>query len=243
MEEAEGYYQRALPIDREVQNLCEEDWILLVLDKLFQMRDHLEEAEEYFPQSLAINREVQDQREEAEILRSLCELACGYGQSDDAQNYLPQALRIDRGDIQDQRGEGEVLHSLGELVFAQGQLQEAKGYYQKALGIAREVQNRRGEGQILRSLGKPAQIYKLLESARPVHTYRDVISIRQTLPAGEIFCLLLTHSKTHSSATSASRRRLRQRRDQLECFWHRTSRIGRAHAREEMLKHVPAPVH
>jgi len=156
LEEAEGFYNQSLAIEREVGNRVGIAQSLHQLGTVAQLRGKVEEAEDLYKQSLAIKREVGDRPGEAKTLHQLGRVAELRGKLEEAEGYYNQSLEIER-EVGDRPGEAKTLHQLGVVAQRRGKLEEAEGFYNQSLVIAREVGDRPGEAKTLHQLGRVAQ--------------------------------------------------------------------------------------
>ena len=160
LDEAEGYFQQSLVIDREVQDRQGEGVVLSLLGQIAQRRGKLDEAEGYFQQSLVIRREVQDRQGEGAVLSSLGRIAQRRGKLDELAEIgsspssnkslvIPQTARC-RTRF---RARASSSPCSANRPSGEGKLDEAEGYFQQSLVIDREVQDRQGEGVDLANAG------------------------------------------------------------------------------------------
>jgi CHAT domain-containing protein/Tfp pilus assembly protein PilF len=183
-EKAIGYYEQALPVNREVKDRAGEGLALNNLALVYQALSQYEKAISYYEQALAIHREVKNRAGEGVTLNNLGAASRAQSQYEKAIGYYEQAVAIHR-EIEDRAGEGGALSNLSVAYRALGQSEKAIGYEEQALAIHREVKNRAGEGGSLNHLG--SIYFDLTQYEKAIGYEEQALAIRRAIKdrAGE----------------------------------------------------------
>ena len=142
------YYQKALTLFEEIDNLAEQGRILSNLGGVYSNLSQYSQALEYYQRGLVIRREVEDRLGERVTLNNIGGVYDSLGQYEQALEFYEQSLSLAR-QIGDRRGEGDVLSNIGHTLSELGKLAEA----QNTLFQAIEVQE-----SLRPSLNDPAQV-------------------------------------------------------------------------------------
>ncbi|NES07200.1 MAG: CHAT domain-containing protein, partial [Okeania sp. SIO2F4] len=146
------YYDKALPILREVKNRSQEATTLNNIGAVYKSIGQPEKALEYFEQALSIAREVKNRSREGTTLNNIGGVYDNIGQPQKALKYYQQALPISR-EVNNRSQEATTINNIGTVYHSIGKPQKALEDYQEALLISREVNNRSQEVVTLNSIG------------------------------------------------------------------------------------------
>jgi tetratricopeptide (TPR) repeat protein len=153
LDEAAGYYENAIAIHRDLEELLSVvkalngiGWVDLCGHKLYAAHSSLEEA-------LDIARTLDDRYWTATVLYSLGYTCLQLRRLDDADNYLAESLRSFR-DLDDRLYESMVLTALSYLARLRGEAAVALAIAHQAVDISREMANQLWEAMALLYLGR-----------------------------------------------------------------------------------------
>jgi len=155
-DEARAYFERALPILREVDRV-HEAYTLVDLGRLHRYQGRSEDAIEALRASLEIFRELAAEGEdsahgEASALLRLSDVYRDQGRWNDAMQSLDRSIQVFRM-LKDSHAEAYAMRSKGDLYRDQARWDEARKYYDASLGIFRDLGDQRWVARTLRSLG------------------------------------------------------------------------------------------
>jgi CHAT domain-containing protein/Tfp pilus assembly protein PilF len=152
-QEALEYYEKALPIRREVGDRSGEATTLNNIGLVYDALGRKQEALEYYEKALPIYKSVGDRSGQATTLNNIGMVYDALGRKQEALEYYEKALPIFR-EVGYQSGEAATLNNIGMVYDALDRKQEALEFYEKALPILREVGDRSGEATTLNNIGK-----------------------------------------------------------------------------------------
>jgi len=178
IDKAFHYFERALVIAREHNDLSGQGKCLGNLGTAHRGLGEVEIAIEYYKQALAINREIGDRRSEGILLNNLGLASRELGQLEAAIEPFKQALAIAR-ENRDKRSEGMSLSNLGLVYSELGEMETAIDYCGQALAIDREISNKRGEEIRLGNLGNAYSGLGQME--RAFEYYKQAIEIARKI--------------------------------------------------------------
>ncbi|MBN1659927.1 MAG: tetratricopeptide repeat protein [Anaerolineae bacterium] len=222
---AQGYYQQALELHREIGDRRGEAWTLnnLGVLALYGLADYAR-ARELFEQFLALCRAIGDLQGEEYALMNLGDLGASTADYAEARGYYNQALRLSR-QIGDRLAEGGALYSLGCVARSQAGYVQARDYARPALAIFQDLHARQYEagalqllGQVSHGLGQYGKARRYLE--RALALYRDIgrpVSAAYVLAVLGLVCgALADHTAARDHAQEAVRtcRELGERRNE-----------------------------
>lgn len=176
--EAIEYYQRSLPLFRDLQV---QQAIAVTLQSLgectLRVGDH-QRAAAYFRERLALHRQLQNPKGFANALQGLGDVARRTGLTTRAYRLYRQSLAI-RQKNSYLHGQAISMRLLGDIALRRGQLDQARKWYEASLPLRREVHDLRGEGITLRLLGNVALHQGDVEQARQF--YQEGLAIHKTI--------------------------------------------------------------
>jgi tetratricopeptide (TPR) repeat protein len=159
-ERALQYYERTLPIRREVGDRSGEGVALNNIGAVYDKLGQREKALQYYERALPIRREVGDRSGEAATLSNIGFVYDSLGRREKALQYYERALLIQQ-EVGDRYGEAVTLNNIGAVYENLGQREKALQYFERALPLRQEVGDRPGEAttrfniaMILRRLGE-----------------------------------------------------------------------------------------
>jgi CHAT domain-containing protein/Tfp pilus assembly protein PilF len=147
------YYEKALPILREVGNRSGEAATLNNIGRVYDALDQKQKALEYYEKSLPILREVGDRSGEATILNNIGAVCNSIGQKQKALEYYDEKILPISREVGYRSVEAITLNNIGMVYSDFGQQQKALEYYKQALPIHTSVGNRSGEATTLNNIG------------------------------------------------------------------------------------------
>ena len=187
---AQGYYEQALDIRREVLGERAPDTAVSLnnMGYILASQGELTAARGYYEQALSIYREVLGERhpDTAQSLNNLAGVLESQGELTAARDYFEQALSIKREVLGERHPATALsLNNMGYILEAQGELTAARDYYEQALAIRREVLGERhpdtagslnNMGVILRQQGELTAARGYYEQALSI--WREVLGER-----------------------------------------------------------------
>jgi tetratricopeptide (TPR) repeat protein len=180
MKRAQGYYQEALTIYKELEDREREGTMLINLGIVYNRLGNKKEALNCYERALDIHREVGNRKEEG---RALNNLGLAYSESAriaEALDCYEEALRIHR-EVGDRKEEGRALSHLGLIYNALHEPGKAIEYLTEALSISRDTGNRKEEGRALNSLGMTYSALGMEEEA--FRCYKEALVIHKNASA------------------------------------------------------------
>ena len=147
-----GFFEKALKISREKNNLDGQGISLGNLGNAYINLGDMQRAIQYLEQRLKIANESRDLRGEANAAGNLGNAYLGLGNPKKAIEYFERALKLDR-ELDDVHGIGNALAGLGIANMHLGEKRDAIRYHEECLKLFRDLKNRRGEGSALGNLG------------------------------------------------------------------------------------------
>ncbi len=147
------YFNRALPLYDQINELGGEALVLNDMGPAFASVGQKQKALESYNKALAIVREIGSRQGEALTLESMGWLYRDLSQNQTALDYYNQALPIWR-EVGNRSGEARALSDIGRAYADLGQPQKALDYAGQALPIFRETGSRRGEAMTLNNMGR-----------------------------------------------------------------------------------------
>ena len=164
LEQAEGYFRRALTMQEQFDDPIGEAYCLHGLARVALLQDKHEEARRLFRKTLQMFREQKDQLGQAYSLRHLGEL-----EEDDSQLRKACELFKKVGEL---RNLAHGLRSRSDLARKRGEFEEAESLCRQALGWFLKLQAPREAAwcrislaQVVHALSRPPEAYELLEQA------------------------------------------------------------------------------
>ena len=168
------YFQKALPILREVGNRGVEATVLSNIGTAYSALGDGLRALDYFQKALPILREVGNRGVEATVLSNIGTVYLEVGDGLRALDYFQQALPISR-EVDDRNVEAITLNNIGIVYSALGDKKRALEYYLQALPLLGEVRNRSVEAKTLDNVGR---IYNALgDKKRALEYYLQALPI------------------------------------------------------------------
>ncbi|HKF35274.1 MAG TPA: tetratricopeptide repeat protein, partial [Ktedonobacteraceae bacterium] len=149
---AQGYYQEALSIYKELEDREQEGTMLINLGVVYNRVGNTKEAVKCYEQALDIHKEMGNRKEEGRTLNNLGLTYSELGRKAEALDCYEEALRIHR-EVGDRKEEGRALSNLGLLYNALREPGKAIESLSEALRISRNIGNRKEEGRALNNLG------------------------------------------------------------------------------------------
>lgn len=183
LEILKDHFERAIDIDREVNNRRGEGVDLYSLGSIAYIQRNYDAAEENSQKCLAIVDEFQEKIREDTVparwretillakgivLGNLSEISVLLGNLDIAKDYLQQSMQIIQ-ELQQRREYARNLLYFGYLAFANEQKEEASHYYLKALIAAQEVQDQQCEAEARYHLAILAELDRNWDQAEDFH--------------------------------------------------------------------------
>ena len=178
LDDAEGWYTKALAINEELRNRPGMAINYNQLGIVAQARERLNDAEDWYTKSLTIKIELGDWPGIAYSYGQLGNLAEARGRLDDAEGRYLQSLAIMK-ELPDRPGMAIAYHQLGIVAEARGRLDEAEGWYTKSLAINEELRNLPGMATTYHQLGRVAQDRGRLDDAE--NWYTKSVAIQEAL--------------------------------------------------------------
>jgi CHAT domain-containing protein/Tfp pilus assembly protein PilF len=146
------YYERSLPIRRELGDRKAEAVMLNNIGLAYSELGEESKAMEYYLQALVIRRQVGDRRGEAVTLNNLGLAYSRFGEEQKALDYYQQALPI-RREVGDRSGEASSLAGIGRIYKDLGQKRKALSFALQALSIWTTLGDRHHEATALNNVG------------------------------------------------------------------------------------------
>jgi DNA-binding SARP family transcriptional activator/Tfp pilus assembly protein PilF len=165
MDEAVGYYERALAIRRDLGDLRGQAISSNNLADAYVQLGRTAEALHQFEQTLPLQREADYRYGEGITLNNMGEAYLELGRPGEAIGYLEQAHEI-FVDISTSHGEDYALHNLGRAYLQLGRCEEAIASFRRALTVRRAVGDREAEAVTLTFLGRAQRRMGHLDQAR-----------------------------------------------------------------------------
>ena len=131
---ARHHYQKALFLQRALNNRSGIAKTLHQLGSLAAASGNLEEARPFYEESLAISKALSDHGQIALTAWNLGNLAYRQGQLATAEQNYYQALALFEA-LDDQRNKAGVLHTLGQIALDRGDVAAARHYAEESLTI------------------------------------------------------------------------------------------------------------
>ena len=162
-EKAIEYYERALPIYRELKNRIGEAETLKFLGGAYTAINGSEKAIDHFEQALAIFRETKSRLGEGDTLEKLGLVYNRLNRPEKAIEYHEQALVISRA-IYDRNMEADALYGMASTERAQGDLSASRTHIEQSLVIveslrANEISSPELRASFLTSYQNSYQLY------------------------------------------------------------------------------------
>jgi len=145
--------EKALEIDREMDDLKDEGTYFLNLANCYMALGNLQKAIEYAERSLKIDRQVGNENGEAICLYNLGLYYSYLGDTVRSIELTMQALEIDRR-LEIKEGQSFDLCLLSTLYMDQGKSQQAMAAVEESLQIAKKIGSQLLESEGLNTLGK-----------------------------------------------------------------------------------------
>lgn len=178
LEEARAFYEQALAIQRELEDLGGVAAALNNLGRVSRADGDEEGARALFRESLALYRRTDDRHGTAEVLTNLGELAEAHGNLDRARANYEECLAVHR-ELDDGPGIAGTLARLGVISEKQANDPEAMSFHEESLALAREIPDRSVTGSALTGIGRVLTRAGQLERAEDA--LREALSIRVDL--------------------------------------------------------------
>jgi tetratricopeptide (TPR) repeat protein len=153
MDEAVGYYERALAIRREIGDLRGEAISSNNLADAYVQLGRTADALDQFERTLPLQREAGYRYGEGITLNNLGEAYLDLDRPGEAIGYLRQAHEIFVA-INTSHGEDYALHNLARAYLQLGRFDEAIASFRQALTVRQAVGDREGEAMTLMYLGR-----------------------------------------------------------------------------------------
>jgi tetratricopeptide (TPR) repeat protein len=151
MDEAAGYFEQALAIRREIEDLPGEAQTASNLADTYRRLRRYDEALALLKRALEIQRQAANPYSEAVVLNNLGETYLSLGRVTEAVESLDHAREMFR-DIGEIRGEGYALDNLGEAYLSLGRVAPAIGVLERALELRDSAGDRFDAADTLRRL-------------------------------------------------------------------------------------------
>lgn len=178
IQQAQGYYEQALAIRRDLGDRLGEGETLNNLGRVYADLGRREEALVHFEQALNVMREMGNQKGEGRTRNQIGKIYLDLGRNEEALMQFEQALPL-RVKGEDRLGEAATINNIGRVYYALDKKEEALTYYQQALSIQVEIRDRGGQGKTRNNLGR---VYADLGKKEEALTYyRQALSIRQEI--------------------------------------------------------------
>ena len=155
-EVATVYYQKALSIRKEAEDLYKAAGIYHNLGRIAQLQRRFEEAIDHYQKALKIYKDAGDVYKVADAYHQLGDVAQEQRRYEKAITYSQEALKIykDLGHLHKAAAE---YHLLGNATYVQGRRKEAINYYKKALKIYEDAEDWYNAADEYLQLGTVAQ--------------------------------------------------------------------------------------
>ncbi len=193
LEILKDHFERAIDIDRAVQNRRGEGVDLFSLGNINLILEKYEAAMRRYQECLVIVDEFQERIREGvalarwretilvakgTVLSVLCETSLFLGKLDSAKDYLQQSMNIIE-EVQQWREYTINLLYSARLALASGQKEDANRYCLEALMTAQEGQNQQGEAEAFYYLAKAAEFDGDLDQAEDF--YRKSLKLYEAI--------------------------------------------------------------
>ncbi len=176
--DAREYYQQAMEIAREQQDINALGMLLGDLANVHQVLSEYDTAIRYYNQALEVVRQVQDVRREGNLLSNLGLLYQRLGKYDQAIGLFKQSMRI-ASEAQDKGRIARGNANLGLAHEAQGEYEQAIAHHRISIAMARELKNPRSVGVYLGNLGYLYLQMERYEDAK--QTLSEAVSIANSV--------------------------------------------------------------
>jgi tetratricopeptide (TPR) repeat protein len=137
---AQGYYEQALHLCRQVNSRHDEAAALANLATVLREQGAFEQALDYYQPALQLFRDLRDQRRGFVTLNNISLLYHHMNQQHLALDYGQQALTAVR-ELDTRAGESQPLCSIGHALLALKRADEAAAAYKQSLALHREAGN------------------------------------------------------------------------------------------------------
>jgi tetratricopeptide (TPR) repeat protein len=151
-QQAHDYYQLALQISIEFNDLYKQAITYHQLGCVAQAQNQWQQAHDYYQQSLQINIKLKDSYNQASTYHQLGNMALEQKQWQQARDYYHLALQISI-EFKDHCNQAKIYSQLGSLAQQQNQWQQAHDYCQLALQISIEFKDHYGLAKTYHQLG------------------------------------------------------------------------------------------
>ena len=166
-EDARGFYQQSLDINKRLGNQREQADTLYAFGNLAFSQGKYEEARDFYQQSLGLYDLIGNQHGRVGILHSLGQIAQNQGEYEEARRLYQQSLNLcEQLGLQRQSVQSMTLFQLGKIAQEQGKYKEAHRLYQQSLDLFEQWGDLRGRLMTLQQLGTITYLQGNYEEAR-----------------------------------------------------------------------------
>lgn len=175
---ARAMLERALSLNREVDNVTVVAQAELGLGEIHALRGSVVDAITHFEKSRGLFQELGDQDGMARVMNQLGLAQAQRGEYAQAMKLCEESLSISRG-IDDLQNVASTANNMGLIAFRQGELATAKRYFEETLEISRTSGERRKMATALANLGSVAGSGGDLEGAKTY--FEDALDISRAI--------------------------------------------------------------
>jgi DNA-binding SARP family transcriptional activator/Tfp pilus assembly protein PilF len=174
MDDAIGYFERALAIYRELGDRRGEAHVANNLADAYLQLERPDDALEPLKRALVLQVEVGNRYGEGVTLNNLGEAYLDLGRLDEAIESIQQASSI-FAEINTLRGKGYAVHNLGRAYLGLGRSDEAVACFGQALAIRQAAGDRHSQAVTLLFLGRAQRRIGMLDKVR--QSWADALAI------------------------------------------------------------------
>ncbi len=178
LEGAISFWQQALTIYQEIQNLRREGTLLGNLGIAYNHLGEYLQAINYHQQALAIMQEMGNRQGEGKVLLNLGNTYENLGHYEKVILYYQKSLTIVR-EINDRQGETLVLGNLGAIYAQQGDYKQALDHYQQSLAIAKAIDDQEGQAHNFQNIG--SAYYAQGDTSKAIEHFQKSLAIARTI--------------------------------------------------------------